>query len=230
MTDHLTDAESTRERVLNLVVERGPVRAADLAAELDLTSAAIRRHLSWLEGDGKIAVRDEIVTGPRGRGRPAKHYIATSAAHASLSEAYSRLAVMAIEQLRESQGEQAVEQFAQRRAAELLTRYRSAVEAAGDDPAARTQALAELLSQDGYAATARPVGTGLAVQLCQGHCPVQEIAREFPQLCESETRAFSELLGVHVQRLATLAGGEHVCTTHVPVTIPQRGEGEKTPS
>jgi hypothetical protein len=46
---------------------------------------------------------------------------------------------------------------------------------------------------------------------------VQHVAREFPQLCEAETEAFSRLLGVHVQRLATLAHGEHVCTTHIPV-------------
>jgi predicted ArsR family transcriptional regulator len=84
------------------------------------------------------------------------------------------------------------------------------------------------LARDGYAASARPVGapesTGAAgaagpdagIQLCQGHCPVQHVATRFPQLCEAETEVFSRLLGVHVQRLATLAGGAHVCTTHVP--------------
>jgi hypothetical protein len=48
---------------------------------------------------------------------------------------------------------------------------------------------------------------------------VQHVAERFPQLCEAETAAFSELLGVHVQRLATLAGGAHVCTTHVPLAV-----------
>jgi len=62
------------------------------------------------------------------------------------------------------------------------------------------------------------VGAGglTGVQLCQGHCPVQQVAAEFPAFCEAETDAFSRLLGVHVQRLATLAGGHHVCTTFVP--------------
>ena len=45
---------------------------------------------------------------------------------------------------------------------------------------------------------------------------IEGLAAEFPQLCEAETDAFARLLGVHVQRLATLAGGEHVCTTYVP--------------
>ncbi len=83
----------------------------------------------------------------------------------------------------------------------------------------RAAALAAGLSGEGYAATTRPLevdGRWLGTQLCQGHCPVQHVAREFPELCEAEARMFSRLLGVHVQRLATLAHGEHVCTTHVP--------------
>src|SRR5665648_1027415 len=76
-------------------------------------------------------------------------------------------------------------------------------------------ALADGLSADGYAASVRPLPGGRAVQLCQGHCPVQVVAARFPQLCEAEARVFSSLLGVHVQRLSTLAGGGHVCTTHI---------------
>ena len=34
---------------------------------------------------------------------------------------------------------------------------------------------------------------------------------------EAETQAFHRLLNVHVQRLATLAGGEHVCTLTIPL-------------
>ena len=60
------------------------------------------------------------------------------------------------------------------------------------------------------------------IQLCQGHCPVQHVAAEFPQFCEAETEAFSRLLGVHVQRLATLAHGDHVCTTFVPTPTTER--------
>ncbi len=59
------------------------------------------------------------------------------------------------------------------------------------------------------------MGAG-GTQLCQGHCPVQHVAAAFPQLCEAETEVFARLLGGHVQRLATLAHGEHVCTTYVP--------------
>jgi len=87
--------------------------------------------------------------------------------------------------------------------------------------AGRAQILAAALTANGFAASTRPVRAGAAlagVQLCQGHCPVQHVATEFPQFCDAETDAFSRLLGVHVQRLATLAHGEHVCTTFIPLS------------
>ena len=54
------------------------------------------------------------------------------------------------------------------------------------------------------------------MQICQHHCPVAHVAAEFPELCEAETRAFERVLGTYVQRLATIAHGDGVCTTHVP--------------
>jgi predicted ArsR family transcriptional regulator len=44
------------------------------------------------------------------------------------------------------------------------------------------------------------------------------VAEKFPELCEAETEVFARLLGTHVQRLATIAHGDGVCTTYVPST------------
>lgn len=101
---------------------------------------------------------------------------------------------------------------ARARIAAQAEEYRKAVESAA--PEERTEALAKALSADGYAATARsaPVGE----QLCQHHCPVAHVAEKFPQLCDAETEIFSQLLGTHVQRLATIAHGDGVCTTFIP--------------
>jgi predicted ArsR family transcriptional regulator len=201
--------DSTRHRVARAVSELGPVRASDLAEHLGLTPAAVRRHLDALERP-----LDHVAAGPRGRGRPARAYVLTDDGHAAQSSAYDDLAASALRFLAEEAGPGAVERFAEARVRELEARYSPLVQAAGPDLAARTDALAAALSLDGYAATARPMGAG--TQLCQGHCPVQHVAQAFPQLCEAEAEVFARLLGGHVQRLATLAHGEHVCTTYVP--------------
>jgi predicted ArsR family transcriptional regulator len=225
--------ERTRDRVCREVLERGPVSAADLAHALGLTPAAVRRHLDLLFGTGHVAVWETPVGGPRGRGRPARRFVLTDLGHAAMTTDYDDLATAALRFLGEVAGEDAVRRFAQEWAGDLERRYAPAVAAAETAPG-RADALASVLSADGYAASTREVRVDdvtVGTQLCQGHCPVQHVAREFPQLCEAETQAFSRLLGVHVQRLATLAHGEHVCTTHVPTpTEPAPGpSGTVTP-
>jgi predicted ArsR family transcriptional regulator len=59
------------------------------------------------------------------------------------------------------------------------------------------------------------------VQICQHHCPVSHVAEEFPELCETEQQAIAEVLGTHVQRLATIVNGDCACTTHVPLAAAQ---------
>ena len=54
----------------------------------------------------------------------------------------------------------------------------------------------------------------LIERICCGR-PVAHVAAEFPELCEAETEAFGRLLGTPVQRLATIAHGDGICTTHV---------------
>lgn len=216
-TDDATRDARTRDRVLSVISERGPITAADLAALLGLTATGVRRHLDQLAEGGAVTSRAPH-TGKRGRGRPAREWVVGDIGHDSLTSDYDDLATDAVRFLRESVGEEAVRAFADQRISALEERCATQLESAGDDPRARTEALVEALRVEGYAASARTVGDRdvIGLQLCQGHCPVQHVAAEFPELCEAETDAFSRLLGVHVQRLATLAQGDHVCTTFVP--------------
>ena len=211
------EPDTTRRHVLRLIVEEGPVSVVQLARDLSLTTAGVRRHVAALEDAGEIAVHTGHAPGRAGRGRPARRYVATAHGQQALTSAYSDLAAQALEFVNQLGGDDAVREFAERRVAELGARHRPAV-AAAVGLADRVVALAAGLSVDGYAASVRPLPDGRAIQLCQGHCPVQAVAARFPQLCEAEAQLFSSLLGVHVQRLSTLATGGHVCTTHIPTT------------
>lgn len=208
-----TDA-STRQRVARSILEHGPSTAAELAERLGLTAAAIRRHLDGLQVRGLVSSRDQRVYGTRGRGRPAKVFELTDAGRADFYQAYDELAVAALTALAETSGQDAVQDLARSRMARVEERFR--VIRADETNADMTpvEALALALSDEGYAAATRPAAAG--EQVCQHHCPVAHVAEQFPQLCEAETETFSKLLGVHVQRLATIAHGDGVCTTHVP--------------
>ncbi len=203
---------STRARVARLILEHGPIAAAALGERLGLTPAAVRRHLDALLNDGMIEPRTGRQRGQRGRGRPAKLFAITDAGRSAFEHAYDDLAGSALRFLAERMGDEAVSDFARSQVSGLLRRMEPVMRAVPADQ--RVQVLAQALSAEGYAASASKAKSG-GDQLCQHHCPVAHAAAEFPQLCEAETEAFAQLLGTPVQRLATIAHGDGVCTTHV---------------
>jgi predicted ArsR family transcriptional regulator len=214
-----TDAEDrTRDRLTRLLLERRRSTVAELGAALGITSAAVRRHLDALLAEGTVAATNnaDTSTTPRRRGRPARTFALTDQGRDYFAHAYDGLASGALRYLAQVAGPQAVAAFARSQVRELELRYRPVVAAAAVGE--RASALAAALSADGYAASAHASPVTGGEQLCQHHCPVAHVAAEFPQLCEAETEVFSRLLGTHVQRLATIAHGDGVCTTHVSST------------
>jgi predicted ArsR family transcriptional regulator len=208
---------STRGQVARLILELGPSTAATLGGRLGLTPAAIRRHLDNLIAEGMVETRTARTYGNRGRGRPAKLFVITDAGRSAFEHAYDDLATNALRFISDRLGPDAVAEFARRQVSELERRYAPVV-ATGADLRVRVDALAEALSADGYAASTGPaptIGAAKGEQMCQHHCPGAHVAAEFPELCEAETEAFGRLLGTPVQRLATIAHGDGICTTHV---------------
>ena len=214
--------QPTRERVARSILDNGPSTAAALAERLDLTPAAVRRHLDQMLEEGAVEAREPRTQAGRGRGRPAKTFALTEAGRDRFDQQYDDLAVQALRFLRETGGDDAVREFATRRAAFIADRFEGVrAEHPELGPAA---ILARIFTDEGYAASVRDLPVG--EQLCQQHCPVSHVAHEFPQLCEAETTAISVVLGRHVQRLATIAHGDGVCTTCIPgtPTIPNTKE------
>jgi predicted ArsR family transcriptional regulator len=242
--------DRTRDAVAQLILEGGPQTASDLAARLGLSPAGVRRHLDALVADGRLTEYESKRPVQRGRGRPARMYAVTPAGRSAFPHAYDELATTALRYLRSVDGDAGVHAFAEQRARALEAELAASLPALETDAAGpvgtagpggapgptreRAQALAMALTEHGYAAgveaTIATGGTGATavggVQICQHHCPVADVAHEFPELCEAETRAFGRLLGTHVQRLATIGHGEGVCTTHIPLAadpqLPQR--------
>ena len=210
--------QSTRHRVARSILVEGPSTAAALGERLDLTPAAVRRHLDQLVEDGSVEAREPRHQAHRGRGRPAKVFALTERGREGFDQQYDDLAVQALRFLHDTGGDEAVRAFAQQRVAFIEERF-------GESATARpelspVEVLAGIFTDEGYAAAVRSLPLvnqqSAGEQLCQQHCPVSHVAHEFPQLCEAETEAIGRVLGRHVQRLATIAHGDGVCTTCIP--------------
>lgn len=216
----------TRTEIVRLLLEHGPITAPEISEHLGLSAAGVRRHLDALIDAGEAQAAAPPRRQGRGRGRPARRFQLTASGRARLGHSYDDLATAAMRHLRELGGDRAVEDFARRRVHSIL----GGIDPVGPDEEPDIEALAEEIADaftaSGFAASTREVGAG--VQICQHHCPVSHVAEQFPELCEAEQEAFVQILGTHVQRLATIANGDAFCTTHVPV-LPRRNSPQREP-
>ncbi len=206
----------TRDLVVRQIVESGPTSAANLAAKLKITSAGIRRHLDSLISEGVLASREAHKTSAlsRGRGRPAKLFLVTDLGREKFEQSYDDLAVSALRFMATKNGAHLLSEFAISRAEDIERRAEKFLTAKENQHREKSEALADFLTGDGFAANVKENPAGQ--ELCQNHCPVAHVAAQFPELCDAETEAISRLLGTHVQRLATIAHGDGVCTTFIP--------------
>jgi len=210
----------TRDAIARSILENGPSTASTLSKRLALTPAGIRRHLDLLVADGILEARDPRVGSTRGRGRPSKVFLMTDEGRSQCEHTYDDLAVAALKFMADHSGDHLVTAFAESRAEDIERK-------AAPFLAKRTKkidALASFLTEQGYAASVEKRGTG--EEICQHHCPIAHVAAQYPQLCEAETQAFSRLLGTHVQRLATIAHGDGVCTTYIPQLTTTAGKAQ----
>ena len=209
----------TRDVVARSILENGPSTAAVLGERLGLTPAGIRRHLDLLVADGIVQAREPHSALIRGRGRPSKVFVMSDKGREQFEHSYDDLAVAALKFMSAHSGDHLVSEFAQSRAEDIERKANISLAKKSN----KTQGIADFLSEQGYAASIhqKPMGE----ELCQHHCPIAHVASQFPQLCEAETEALSRLLGTHVQRLATIAHGDGVCTTFIPkIASPTKGK------
>jgi predicted ArsR family transcriptional regulator len=197
---------STREEILVLLRRHGRLSAPRLADLLELTSVGVRRHLGLLERDGLV---ESTVEKPK-RGRPVAVYRLTDAGLERFPRHYDEVAREALAFLRDHDAA-ALAQFLAWRNERLAASYAGRVD--GATLTERTDALAEVLSEQGFMAEVESAPDGL--RLCQHNCTVEHLAAELPDLCTSEAELFARLLGTRVEREATIVNGAVCCVTRI---------------
>lgn len=202
----------TRQKILDLLLDHGTLSASQIAHTLGLSAAGVRRHLDNLLAEDVVEEAPATGGSTRGRGRPARVFRLTDKGRGTFGYDYDRVAVLALQALRQAGGESAVIEFASERMREIVS---EAAIVDGDPAEVAAKKLAKAFARHGYAATVDQAGGG--VQICRHHCPIQGVAEHFPEMCAAEHAAVREALGQHIQPLATIVDGNGVCTTHIPL-------------
>ena len=202
--------ESTRAQALDVIVERGRVTVAELAAELRLTPGGLRRHLDRLRADGLVRV--EMLH--QEMGRPLHVYLPTEEAEARRAR-YERLTERLVREVTiipteriGMAGETLLGAVLHGVGQRIVEEHRSRV--AGEDMDGRVEELTTVLREEGIlSGWARTEG---GYVLTNATCPYRKIAHASGRAtCEMDREIIESLLGVPVEQAGRLVDGQPHC-------------------
>lgn len=200
---------STRHHILTLLRRHGQMTALDLSEALTIGAVGVRQHLALLERDSLV----RVVGLRRSVGRPSHLYSLTEQAEAHFPKQYDQLALDVLRFVVEHGGEDAVMQALRMRRENLMRQISPYIE--GRPRHEQVVELSLRLNSLGYMSEYEQLDDGTFV-LMQHNCPVDCVARLYPQLCAQEIALYEDLLGAQVIREAAISDGGLCCRYHIP--------------
>ena len=200
---------SGRNRVLFQLKTHGPQTAARVGKRLDITTMAVRQHLSVLQGEGVVDFTDQR----RKVGRPARVWRLTPKANDRFPDSHAELAVDMLQAIQRASGDEGLERLTAERTRRQVESYRARMPSQDRPLEERVAALASIRREEGYMAECKRLRNG-AIELVQNHCAISKAAQLCPKLCGSELTLFREVLGdrVTVERIEHIPSGDRRCT------------------
>ena len=197
--------DPTRTQVLVYLKCRGRASVQELAAELGVTSMAVRRHLLQLENAHWVTPELER----RARGRPAYVYTLTSEGDAQFPRSYDQFALDLLRECRDRFGEHELALMLRRRKDQLVELHAPRLEAKStlDE---RVAEMARILTEAGYMADWNKVDEK-TFTLSEHNCAVFEAAKECTSVCACELAMMRTLLGASIKRTQHMVRGDCQC-------------------
>lgn len=202
------DLSKSQQQILHRLKTRGAQSVKILSKQLDMTTMGVRQHLAELE---KKALIDQTDEEKQTRGRPVHLWKLTQLGHGQFPDTHSQVTVELIDVIRNTLGEEKLEQIIDQRNLQQQVHYQAAIDAAGKELQPRIECLCQLRSDEGYMAEIRLLPDGWL--LIENHCPICAAAESCQQFCRSELAMFRSLLGdsASVERVDHLLSGARRC-------------------
>ena len=204
-----TGKPSTKQNILQELLKQGRASASALAKSLDISSQAVRRHLSELETEGLI----EHSAVQTGMGRPQHYYQLTHRGRSLFSHRYGEFTVSFLDTLAETVGRERVGKVLAKQWQKKAREYRARL--GNGTLAQRVSKLVQLRQEEGYMAElhqAQPQDNKLEFIFTEYNCAISEVALSYPSVCGHELEMFSAILpDCTVERTHWIVGGEHRC-------------------
>ena len=200
--------QATRQEILDYIRRHGEATVRDLGDLLRLTATGIRQHLTILERDGLVTVRET-----RGRiGRPALVYSLTASGDALFPSRYDELSNLLLDEIRAIAGTKGLQSVLMRVAERSADPYEARLH---DLPLfERVEEASQIIQERGCVADARHNGPDEYL-INQYTCPFPNVARNHSGVCALEVEFVRRLTGGDARLVRSLLRGDKCCTYRI---------------
>jgi predicted ArsR family transcriptional regulator len=193
--------ESPPSKILAYLQRHGEATIRELEHLLEISTTAVREHLTHMEARGLIGTR----LARQGPGRPKLVYSLRPRAHELFPKEYGTLIKLLLRELASRQDSQQLQSLLDAVGSRLAHEYGIQIGAGSVEE--RLSRLQTALAERGIPADLQTSQPGIELFAC----PYHDVAREHPEICAMERRMFEQILGSTVQLNGTIREGKRSC-------------------
>ena len=201
---------ATRRALLEMLKVNGALSSHQMAAALGVSSMAVRQHMQELERAEDVTSENRAL----GKGRPTKYWILTPQAERHFPDRHRDLMLDLLRNVQSVVGDEALDKVLDQREEQQVEAYAGRLDGC-QSLEERVERLAEIRTEEGYMAEARPVSED-ELELVENHCPICSAADACSGLCARELEVFERVLGpCQVERVEHLLSGARRCAYRI---------------
>lgn len=203
--------EGTRLKIMAIIQKQGSATVDQVAQELDLSPASIRRHLDILRGDRMVSY-DQV---RRKAGRPEFVYFLTEEGHESGYREYQKLLTLFLDEVASlvpadllgKDGEELLRFLIAKISNQVSSPY---VEPGQPSQEVRLARLERALTDRGFSPEITQEDNQVRIRLC--NCPFRASALGQRLVCDFDRELIANILGVEPVGQYTIHDGNNTCS------------------
>ncbi len=203
--------KSTRERILQTLLENPRTSINDLALAVGINPISVRHHISSLQTVGLVIGEEEH----HGVGRPRLLYSLTDNGQEHFPTRYYRLTNQILEELKKIVPEDTIQKIFVNLATKIARDTK--VQASSHSIQDKLNILQEFLSKEGFVVEWDEDEENYYIR--EITCPYFQIGQKHPEVCTMDQTIISTVLNIPAKKITCILNGDQQCSFVIPRPI-----------
>lgn len=195
--------KSTRERILQTLLNHPQSTITDLAISVDINSISVRHHLTNLQLDGFVKAEEVR----HGVGRPRLVYSLTDSGIEKFPTRYLQLTNLLLTELKQRLPEKEIEEIFSKMAQDIASKQSEKFKKLPIEE--KFNYFKESMAEQGYSIEIEKVGENYLIK--EISCPFFHVGQTHPEICTMDQTLISSILSIPTEKVKCILDGDNQC-------------------